>query len=173
MSTLIFQLSEVKVPEPEIPNHFNLHWWRPELSQFIPTGKRKKYLAYWLFHYFKVFRNRDYSALFVKKGDLIVGSMLIVPAHFKWPFMKKQDLQFTYVKTSPEFRGQGIASLMLEACLQKFRNKERTFWYVTNKENIASQRLCEKAGFKLAGLGITNKGLKIISLKENKDKASD
>ena len=166
MGTLIFKLSEVKVSETEIPKHLSLHWWRPGLKHFIPPGKRKKYFAYWLFHYFKVFRSRDYSALFVKKGDLIVGSMLIVPAHFKWPFMRKQDLQFTYVMTNPEYRGQGIGSLMLQACLQKFRNKERTFWYVTNKENIASQRLCEKVGFKLAGPGITKKGFKIITLKE-------
>ena len=170
MATLIFKTSTVAVSGSEIPKHLSLHWWRPGLKHFIPPGKGKKYFAYWLFHYFRIFKNRDYSALFVKKGDLIVGSMLIVPTHFKWPFMKKQDLQFTYVKTSPEFRGQGIGLLMLQACLQKFRIKERTFWYATNKENIASQRLCEKVGFKPAGTGITNKGLKIIRLKERSGK---
>ena len=92
--------------------------------------------------------------------------MLIVPAYFKWPFMEKKDLQFTYVMTNPDFRGQGIGSSMLQAGLQKLKKKERTFWYVTNKENVASQRLCKKVGFKLAGPGITKKGFKIITLKE-------
>lgn len=165
MGPLIYKLSEATVSGQKIPKHLSLHWWRPGLKHFIPPGKGKKYFAYWLFHYFHIFKNRDYSALFVKKGDLIVGSMLIVPAHFKWPFMGKKDLQFTYVKTSPEFRGQGIGSLMLQACLQKFKKKGRTFWYVTNKENVVSQRLCEKVGFKFAGPGFTKKEFKIITLK--------
>lgn len=149
MGTLIYKLSEAKVSDPEIYDQFSIHWWRPGLNNFIPPGKGKKYFAYWLFHYLGIFRNKDYGAVLVKDKGELIASLLVVPAHFKWPFMAADDLQFTYVLTSPEFRGKGIGGQMLHFAIKEFQKPGRTFWYVTDTGNISSQRLAEKRGFKL------------------------
>ena len=121
--------------------------WRPSLVNIIPPKKSRKYLFYWLFHYLIIFKNRDYSALLIYDNEVLIGSMLIVPAHFKWPFMAKNDLQFTYVMTARDYRGKGIGELMLRTAIQEFKNEKRIFWYITDTENHASLRLCSKVGF--------------------------
>ena len=117
------------------------------MKSFIPPNKSIKYIFYWFFHYLHIFKNRDYSALLVYEEKNLIASMLIVPAHFKWPFMKSDDLQFTYVLTAPMFRGKGIGEMMLRRAIREYQRNNREFWYVTDKNNYASIRLCSKAGF--------------------------
>ena len=134
----------------------------------IPPARGKKYLIYWVFHFLKVFTNRDYSAVLVYEKDNLIASMLIVPAHFKWPFMRKDDLQFTFVMTHPEHRGKGIAEMMLRFAIEILNQDNRFFWYVTDNENIASIRLCTKVGFELKGYGEHSKlfGTKVVKIIE-------
>ena len=128
-------------------------WWRPSLCKYIPPGKSKKYLIYWFFHYLRIFRNRDYSALLIYDKNRLISSLLVVPAHFKWPFMQKIDLQFTYVMTDKDHRNQGIAARALKYAINAYNKKGRSFWYVTDTENTASIKLCTKLGFEFQGYG--------------------
>jgi GNAT superfamily N-acetyltransferase len=138
--------------------NYRLVLWRPTLTDWIPPGKGKKYIIYTLFHLLGVFKNKDYASMLVFHGNTLISSLLIVPAYYKWPFMKKNDLQFTYVITHKSYRGQGLAEQAISYAVQRLKAANRVFWYVTDETNIPSIRLCEKIGFKFFEYG-KNTGL--------------
>lgn len=147
--TVIYKFDQEKNANPDtvLPENYHLKWWRPSLNRFIPPRKSKKYVMYWLFHYLRVFKNRDYAALLLYDKQTLITSFLIVPAYYKWPFMGKNDLQFTYVMTHKNYRGKGLAATALMYAMKKFYHSGRSFWYVTDTENEASMRVAEKLGF--------------------------
>lgn len=126
-------------------------FWYPSLKNFIPPNKSKKYFFYWLFKYLRIFKNTDYASLLIYRNEKVVSSLLIVPAYFKWPFMKNNDVQFTFVITDPDYRGKGIAEQALRIAIEKFYKPGRTFWYLTDSDNHSSLRLCSKLGFSFQG----------------------
>lgn len=77
----------------------------------------------------------------------LVSSLLVVPAHYKWPFMGNNDVQLTYVLTHPDYRGGGLAETAIRFAIGKVGAQGRYFWYVTDTLNQASMRLCKKIGF--------------------------
>lgn len=144
------------------PDGYSVKIWMPSLSNFAPPGKGRKYILFWIFHYLHIFRNRDYSAIFVYENETIIASLLVVPAYFKWPFMKKNDLQITYVMTTPEYRGKGIGEIMLRTTIQRFKTENRYFWYVTDTDNPASIKLSGKVGFEFWAYGKARGFLKVL-----------
>ena len=126
-------------------------YWQPGILRLKPPGKRIKYCTYSFYHWLGIFRNSDYGALFVFKDDELKASMLIVPAHYHWPFMQHDDVQFTYVMTEPSAQRRGWGEYLLRQGISQFKHKDMCIWYVTNSSNIASQRLAEKTGFDLVG----------------------
>lgn len=121
--------------------------WKPSLFKFYPPNKNIKYIIYWIFHYLNIFSNKNYSAYLVFDNGKIISSLLVVPAHFKWPFMGDNDVQFTYVMTHPDYRGQGLASNMINDMILNLSERVDEFWYVTDTDNISSMRVAEKIGF--------------------------
>ena len=125
--------------------------WRPSAFSWLPVMRPIKYVLYTAFHYARVFKNRDYCAIFVGQGQEICASMLIVPAHFKWPFMASTDLQFIYGVTFSSARGKGWGTFMISEGLRLAAKEGRNIWAVISEENVPSQRMVEKNGFKLVG----------------------
>jgi len=140
--------------------------WKPSLFNFFPPNKNIKYLVYWAFHHLQIFSNKNYSAYLVYENGKIISSLLVVPAHFKWPFMETDDVQFTYVMTHPDYRGQGLAIKMINSMISELGSKTNTFWYVTDTENRASIRVAEKLGFSYAGVAEREGWLNILELKD-------
>lgn len=136
--------------------------WKPSLKSVLPPDKGLKYLVYWVFHVLGLFTNRDYSAVLVYRGEQLVSSLLVVPAHFKWPFMARDDLQFTYVLTHPDYRGQQLALRAIQYALSKLARPDRCFWYVTDTGNPSSTKLCEKLGFSFYSFGKRSGRLNIL-----------
>lgn len=132
--------------------------WHPSPTRWIPPDKSSKYLVYSVFHYARIFRNRDYCWMALAATD-VKASMLCVPAHFRWPFMGRNDIQFTYVFARPGERGKGWGAKLLDAGLSCLAMPGRTFWYVTDEDNIPSQKLARRAGFQLAGKAVSQSGL--------------
>jgi RimJ/RimL family protein N-acetyltransferase len=149
--------------DSDLPNDFYYKFWYPTLSDFIPPDKNFKYIIYWFFHYLRIFKNRDYSSLLIYHNEKNISSLLIVLAYFKWPFMNKKDIQFTFVITNSEYRGQGIASEAIKIAMSRFTKINRCFWYVTDTENKSSIKLCTKLGFDFVGYG-EKSFMKIIKL---------
>lgn len=129
--------------------------WRPSLFSLFPKGYPKIYALFSLFKFFGFFVNENYAIITGIKNGKKICSLMIVPKYFKWPFMGNKDVQFMYVITKSEFRGQGMASKMIT--FAKAWLKENSFsgeiWYVTDTKNLASQRLAEKSGFRQIGKG--------------------
>jgi GNAT superfamily N-acetyltransferase len=151
MKIIIYKLDSLDLilnGQDIIDSGYRTVFWKPSLKSFVPPDKDKKYLLYWFFHQLGIFRNGDYGSLLVYDGQQMVSSLLIVPSYYKWPFMSKNDLQFTYVMTRQDYRGKGIAAMAMRYAINQLKNKERNFWYVTDEKNTVSIKLCSGIGFK-------------------------
>ena len=137
-------------------NHCNR--WRPTFGSWIPPGKDWKYIFYTAFHWLRIFRNRDYSWLALS-DNVLKASMLCVPSYFKWPFMASNDIQFTYVMTTAAARGQGWGSRLLQTGIERLSEPGRSFWYITDEKNIASQKLALRSGFEFVGTAVCKRAL--------------
>lgn len=144
---------------------YDLKIWKPSLTNIIPPNKDLKYVSYWLFHFFRIFKNRNYSAYLLYHQDNLVSSFLIVPAYFKWAFMKEKDVQFTYVMTTNNYKGMGIAGKLILKAISDLKKNVDVFWYVTDSANLASIKVAEKIGFKYENSAERTKYLKILKLR--------
>lgn len=149
----IFQASEI-IRGTDIHADLNIKIWKPSLFGFVPPGKGKKYVFYWLFHYLNIFKNNNYCAILIYNKSQLIASLLAVPAYYKWPFMREKDVQFTYVLTKKEFRGRGLALKMIQYAAKSLQNVT-SYWYITESANLGSVRVAEKAGFRIVGTGRT------------------
>jgi GNAT superfamily N-acetyltransferase len=141
-------------PAPRDLPGFTFEAWRPGLRQLRPAGfPAQPFLAWGLFHHLRLFASRDYRILALRAGGALVHRTCLLPAHFRFPFMRPGDLQAAAIWTRPDCRGLGLGQLMLERALELSRRPGRLMWYMVREDNPASIRLAEKAGFLLAGRG--------------------
>jgi len=131
----------------KIDSSYKFKIWTPSLLNFLPPNKSFKYIIYWLFHYTRIFKNRNYSAIIVYKDKNLIASLLMVPKYYKWKYMKNNDIQFTYVLTEADYRGKKIAPLMINFGFNALRDKVDNFWYVTDNSNVSSMKVAEKLNF--------------------------
>lgn len=150
MSFLVYRLDDIKKEEIS-RSSYEFKLWVPTWHSLVPPSLPAKYSLWWFFHFGFIFKNRGYSAMLVYDGDTLVHSFLVVPAHFRFPFMSDNDVQFTYVRTRPEYRGRGIAYAALINAISLLKVKDRAFWYVTDEDNAASRKTAEKIGFVCCG----------------------
>lgn len=156
---------KVKKSAPDIGLTYTLKVWKPGMFRYVPPHKEKKYFMYWLFHYCKIFKNRSYSAYLLYNDKELVSSCLVVPSYYKWPFMNRGDVQFTFVMTNPRYKGKGIAGKLIKQAIVDLSASVEGFWYVTDTENVASIRVAEKIGFQCHGSAERRGFLKRLRLK--------
>lgn len=126
--------------------------WSPSLTSIVPPNKPFIYIIYSFFYFLNIFKKDQYFLLEACMGLEVVSSMLVVPKYFKWPFMSKNSVQFTYIMSHPNFRKKGLASRMLyEAYIELKKVGVQDIWYVTDNKNIASNKLASKNGFEKVG----------------------
>jgi len=141
-------------PEPAQSPSRRYTLWRPSPTRLVPVpGAGARTLVWWLFHYGRVFTNRDYCVLLVREGDKFVHRAIVSPRYFRFPFMARDDLQVGDVWTAPSQRGRGIASSALRHIIAFLAKPGRRFWYVTTEDNLPSRRAAEKAGFRCVAEG--------------------
>ena len=68
---VMFLLSMEELSEPEIDDRYRFVLWRPGIFRVVPPDLPFKFALWWLAHYLRVFRNRDYSVLYIMDGDII------------------------------------------------------------------------------------------------------
>ena len=137
----------------QLDTSFSLRRWRPSTTRIVPPSLHLFHGLWWLAHYFRVFRNRDYTVYLVQDGDRVIHRSCVIPCYFRWPFMSGNDMQISSTWTDPDYRGAGIATATLEQIVHDLRRDGRRFWYVSRPENPASIAVCVKAGFTLRGTG--------------------
>ena len=153
--------SEARPRESFAP--FDVELWRP--SSLKPKELPLIPFAVWtLFHALHIFKNRDYALLLMRDNGRLIHRSCIFPGWFRFPFMRRDDLQIGDTETDPHYRGKGIAPAAIEAIVARLKKPGRRFWYICDDSNAPSIRAVEKAGFKRVGTGGKNPrlGLSIL-----------
>lgn len=139
--------------------------WKPGIFRVKPPGvPGRAILAYWVFHWLRVFKNSDYTFLLLFKGDRLVHYSAAYPGYFRFPFMAKNDLQIGYVWTDPNCRGEGLATCGVSLLASAVASTQRSIWYIVSQENSPSICIAEKLGFHLVGTGDVQRGAIISAL---------
>lgn len=147
----VFATDGMQVDAPVQLADYEFVLWRPSLLRWRPPLHGWKHLFYSAAHCLRLFHSREWSVLFVRHAGEIVHYSGIIPACFRWPFMKDEDLQISGTWTDPAFRGLGLATAALRKAVLLFRRPERQFWYLTRSSNAPSIAVCCKVGFAFAG----------------------
>jgi len=108
-----------------------------------------------------------YKIVYIMHGNKIAHYSYIIPKNFRFPFMKKGDLQIGPCYTYPSYRGKGLYADALKYIFSIFSDEDRVFWIYTAQNNEASRHVIEKSGFEFQNL-LRNSGVFRI-LKKNKD----
>ena len=138
-----------------LPAGYRWELWRPKLSSVVPLAMPKlRFAGWWLLHFMRVFRNRDYSMLLIYHQGQVVHRSVICPKYFRFPFMGDAVLQVGDTWTSDTHRGKGLATFTLQEILRSETQAGRLYWYVVETENRPSILVAEKAGFSRVGIGI-------------------
>ena len=145
-------------------NKIELIFWSPSLLQIKPIlFPIIPFLIWYIFHYLGIFENKKFSIAYIKNKNKILHRTLIFPKFYRFPFMKKQDLQLGDILTEKSFRGKGVASKVISFILEKYKTKN--FWFLCNENNISSILIAHNNNFKLKGYGykVIPFGLNIFS----------
>lgn len=139
-----------------LPEGYAAEFWTPRAGSIRPDGLGLLPFAIWstVFHYGRVFRNRGYQLLLIRKGGRLVHRSCIFPGYFRFPFMAARDLQVGDTWTAPTERGKGLASWALMTALRRLATDGKTVWYICDHDNTASIGVARKAGMRLVGRGI-------------------
>jgi len=143
-----------KAPEFPLPG-LELVVWKPGIGSFRPSK-----LSIYPFgilsvmHYLRIVHCPDYSVFLVVKDGEPIHYATLVPKYFRYPFMGTTDLQIGPIWTHPNFRGQGIAPVVIRSILTGAHPQERRFWYVTRSDNTASMNVAKKTGLRFVGMAL-------------------
>jgi len=153
------------VSESDLPNGYYFKIWRPSIFGFSPKGLSKFPFSIWsIMHYLKLFSNDNYRIFLVYHDKKIIHYSVVLPKHFKYPFMTNSDIQIGPIWTDTEHRRKGIATFTVRKILETYKTKKGRFWYITREENIPSKEFIESLGFSKHGIGYKKSRLGIRSL---------
>jgi len=140
----------------ELPADYQAEFWAPRGGRLRPSGLGWMPFVVWsvVFHHGRIFRNRGYQLLLIRKEGKVVHRSCIFPGYFRFPFMTAGDLQVGDTWTAPEERGKGLAGWGLAAIIQRLAAPGTTVWYLCDEGNAASAAVARKAGMKLVGRGV-------------------
>jgi RimJ/RimL family protein N-acetyltransferase len=133
----------------------NFRWeiWRPRGLNVLPPFGAPIEIAWTAMHHLRIFSNPCYAQIVAFKGDELAHRSTIFPRWMRYPFMASLDLQIGNTWTSPQYRGQGLATSAIRRAVTEFMLPRRAFWYIVAKDNESSIAAIERAGFERIGEG--------------------
>jgi RimJ/RimL family protein N-acetyltransferase len=146
---IAYALDESPENSAELPDGYYFKTWLPRILDPLPPTLGPKSIIWTVSHFCGVLGNRFFRIVFVCKGNRIVHRSCVFPAHFRWSFMKVNDLQIGATWTDPAQRCKGLASATLAHITSTMAEPGRRFWYISREQNAASRHACEYVGFKL------------------------
>lgn len=139
----------------DLPVGYQAEFWAPRGTQFRPDGLDWIPFVVWsVFHHGRVFRNRGYQLLLIRKEGVLVHRSCIFPGYYRFPFMADVDLQVGDTWTAPAERGRGLAAWALAEIIRRRTTPGMKLWYICDQGNAASSAVARKAGMKLVGRGL-------------------
>lgn len=160
----------------DLPAGCQAEFWAPRGTQLRPDGLgRMPFMVWSLFHHGRIFRNRGYQLLLIRKAGVLVHRSCIFPGYYRFPFMAAGDLQVGDTWTAPAERGKGLAGWALAAIIRRLASSENKVWYICDRDNAASAAVARKAGMQLVGRGLRTRrfGLNLLGKFEILDCNSD
>jgi len=137
-----------------LSNDFKVVVWSPSFFKMPIKGIERMPIIVWLlFHYFFIFKNKKLKLIYITNNGDMVSRLLVTPGYFRFPFMKKTDLQLGDVWTDHRFRGKGLASYLISFSMNLVDDNRVSVFYVVDCKNKDSIRLAEKNGFELQAAG--------------------
>lgn len=112
--------------------------------------------------------NGGYKILYAEKNNEILSYIIFTKANNK--IIKncdKDDYYTIFLWTYPQFRGQGLATLMSKTMLDDLNIKYNTFYKTINKDNYASIKVAEKCGFTIKCVSVKTGLLHTINFTDN------
>jgi hypothetical protein len=94
-----------------------------------------------------IFTFGSFKVLSLKDRDKLVHFTYIIPKVFRFPFMKKGDIQIGPCLTTANYRKKGIYGFVLQYIIAEYATEGRSLWIYTAEHNRASQSVIEKVGF--------------------------
>jgi RimJ/RimL family protein N-acetyltransferase len=145
----------INTQQHDLPDPYTVEFWSPRGLDIVPERLALMPFAVWsvMFHHGRIFRNRGYQLLLIRKRGELVHRSCIFPGYFRFPFMAASDLQVGDTWTEPAERGKGLALWALSTVIRRMTINGETVWYICDKDNTASARVAEKAGMRLVGRG--------------------
>lgn len=142
-----------RLPPPDFGS-LSLSRWQPRRDG-PPRGlfAGAANLAWWAMDACRFFARPDLTVYAVHDGPRLLHRLLVTPRWYRFPFMGPADLQLGMLWTDPVMRGRGLAALAIAAAHRDFDGICPALWYVVDDTNLASIRLIERVGYRLAGLG--------------------
>lgn len=149
-----------------LPAGCTFEFWAPRGLAIRPKGLAWMPFAIWsvVFHHGRVFRNRGYELLLIRRDGQLVHRSCVFPGYFRFPFMAPGDLQVGDTWTAPTERGKGLAGWALAVILRRLAAEGRTVWYICDLDNEASIRVARKNGMRLVGRGIRTRRIGVSLL---------
>ena len=163
---VFFKYDSELIPCSEpLPNGYDSEFWRPSWRRGRPPGvDGSSFIVWWLFHVGRIFANRDYGVLLVRRKGCVVHRSTVTPPYFRFPFMQPDDLQVGDTWTHEEERGKGLATWALRFVVNANPKSGRHYWYLTEGSNYPSLQVAAKSGFRKIGTGVRTSrlGLRIL-----------
>jgi len=135
---------------------YHLDVWKPTPFSLAPKELASPtFIMWWLFHWARIFKNQKYHVVLIRnRHGKLAHYTVVLPPHFRFPFMQNADLQVGPIGTMIDHRRNHLALHALQHIVREYTDFHCLLWYVVRKENEPSIRLIEKMGFKAAGEGL-------------------
>jgi RimJ/RimL family protein N-acetyltransferase len=147
-----FMVPQISKPLPE---KYRYLVWKPTFFQIFPPGLAKiEFVKTWLLYFGGSLMSRGYKVFLINDGKKILHRTVVTGKSLKFPFMDENDYQVGQILTESDYRRKGFALYVLCEIIKALSANTRRFWYIVHINNIASQQLALKAGFRPFGTAI-------------------
>ncbi len=106
----------------------------------------------------------NFKVLVLLDGQIVVHYSYVTPKIYRFPFMKKGDIQVGPCVTHKSYRGQGVFTKVLELIPSLYPGRDRTIWTYTTEDDIAAQKAFKNAGYSFITFAEMSLRTKIVRL---------
>lgn len=143
----------------ELLSTYKLSISKPKMVDLYKMGDGFVVNMFWYFITFGKFK-----ILQLADSENIVHYSYIAPKVYRFPFMKRGDIQIGPCLTFEKYQKRGIYSAVLKYLISDYCKQNTTLWIYCNENNEASRKTIEKVGFKYYGNASINKLTKVINI---------
>lgn len=144
---------------PETFLGYTLILSKPGLFNLSPYGSNAIVNFLWYIATYGRFR-----ILFLLDKDIVVHYSYVSPKIYRFPFMKKYDMQVGPCATNVDYQRKGIFTEVLKLIPACYSNKSDSVWTYTTLTNLASRKAFERAGYQFYAYATMSLKTKIVRI---------